>query len=220
MALIGSKELLARAEAGERLSTEDRRHVVAWFQVTQPELNNTALAEKLGVAPTTIQLDKRKLREIMVDELREESEVKFIVADIMQDFRKVYRNVEQGLLASVPGTAEYLRYNQVLFDLRMKMAKSFQDLGWLPKGDQDTSKEEYTFEVSVGEDGRITSQKVKGKLTKKGTKGLAQQKEGEEINITPEQPAQLEANGDIEADNTEPSGTAWGAGSAGKCPGL
>lgn len=203
--ILTAKDLILKAQNGEKLDAESRRHAIAFLLVTQPDMGPSAMADIFGVTESLIRYDKKKLREIMVDELREESEIKYIVSDIVQDFRKVYKNVETAMSSAGAGTAEYLRYNQVLFDLRLKMVKSMQELGWLPKGEQDTTKEEYVFEVNVGNDGRITSQKVQGKVTKKGSVGLAQKKEEDVINITSEdepiETALIEENGITKEDN-------------------
>lgn len=136
------------ALSGLELTTEQRRHVVAWMMATG---SHTAaeMAVIFKVHERTIITDKSKIRELMAESIKAE-DVGLILADIRLSFENAIRRVEKALKKAKPGTGTYLDYVRAIPDLQLQYMKAYQDLGYYPKNLGTIQVDKFEFKATVG----------------------------------------------------------------------
>lgn len=160
--IISAKELLESAQAGNKLRTGERRRVIAFLQTTaDTSFNGAELSKIFQVSETAIRQDKRFIKDTLVKQLREEGDIKYVISDIMVDFNKIANELEKGLRATKVGSLLHLKFSEAILDTRLKVVKTFQDLGWYPKNLGTIQEEKWIYKAHVGEDGHVSTQKIK-----------------------------------------------------------
>jgi hypothetical protein len=84
----------------------------------------------------------------MASELRDD-DVGLVVADIVFTFKRQLRDLEKSKAACRPGTTEYRKHCESLFNLERECKKLLQDLGWLPKNLGNMTMTEYHYAAIV-----------------------------------------------------------------------
>jgi DNA primase catalytic subunit len=137
-----------------KLSTEERRRVVAYVMATQPQVAGTELAIWCQVSERAIRQDKAIIRQRMATELRED-DVALIIADIMADFRRQIQDIEISKRSAKAGSPAYLAHCTAIVDLRLKTTKMLQDLGYYPKNLGNMTQEHFVYQAVVEHEGRL-----------------------------------------------------------------
>jgi hypothetical protein len=150
-----AQKLLESAQAGEKkLSTSERRHVIAYLMATQPDHSNVELAEVFGVTERTIRMDKQHIREEKARFIKED-DIGLVIADIALDFERQVRDIERSKAKSKLGSDTFLKHCTAAMELRLKMVKSLQDIGYLPKNLGNMTVESYEYKAVVHRDGSV-----------------------------------------------------------------
>jgi hypothetical protein len=150
--------LLDEARGGRRLTSKERRHVIVYLNATEPDLNNTQLAELFGVSERTIRTDYQTFRKEKAKFIRDD-DVGLIIADIAMDYERQVRDIEKSKLKARLGTLTYLRHCTDALNLRMQMVKALQDLGYYPKNLGNMTVQNWNFKAIVNkDDGSVTTQ--------------------------------------------------------------
>lgn len=151
MAVPTAKKLLESAQSGERkLSPKERRHVVAYLKGTQPEITNVEMASIFGVTEKTIRMDFLAIRKEKA-KLIKEDDIGLIIADIALDYERQVMDIEKSKAKAPLGSRRFLDHCTSAMDLRLKVVKALQDLGYLPKNLGSMTVQKYDFKAVVDE---------------------------------------------------------------------
>jgi len=156
-----ARDLWAKAQSGEKLSTKHRRHVIEFLSVTGEISNytNTDLAKIFGLTERMVRLDRKIIREQAVKALSENKDINLVIADIWQDFFIQRRDLERGKKAARPGTAPYNQACKMVFDMRLQMVKLLQECGYWPT---DLVKQSRVHRAIVSSDGSVMTEVIEG----------------------------------------------------------
>jgi hypothetical protein len=160
-----SEELLAKSRAGEKLETDQRRDLIAYLMVVQPELTNSDMARMFGLSEGGIRKDKEVIRKKAAEELSGE-DVGLVIADIRRTLDRFKRDMEKALKACEPGTKVYLEYQKALVDYEFKGIEALQSLGFYPKNLGVLQKNQFVFKSIVSKDGSIDTRAIDAKDAK------------------------------------------------------
>lgn len=163
MATPHAVALLNTARQGEKLSTADRRHVIAYLMTFGDVTKDTKtgdeymaapmsiaqMAELFQVSDRTVKSDKAAIREEMAKEVKAE-DIALILADIRLTFTKVMLNIEKSAGKARLGSRGYLDHQLALARLQTDYVKSMQDLGIYPKELGTINVEKFEFSAQVG----------------------------------------------------------------------
>lgn len=159
MAILSVQRLLENAQGGEKLTTDDRRRVVAYLTGTQPDVSNADMAEWFQVSEGTIRKDKMTIRQAMANELKEE-DIGLVIADLLYDFKRQIRDIEKSKESAKDGSMAKLAHCTSVMELRLKTVKALQDLGYLPKNLGSMTVDKYTYAAIVAVDGSVDTRPI------------------------------------------------------------
>lgn len=163
MAIAHAQKLITQAQAGEKhLTASERRLCIQYLQATQPELTNNQMGEWFGVSERTIRLDKNWIREQKARFLKDElsKDLALVIADIAMDFEQQVRDIEKSKQKTKLGTSTYVMHCNSVFDMRLRMVKAFQDIGYLPKNLGSMTVEKFEYKAEVTKDGALNTRPV------------------------------------------------------------
>ncbi len=156
MAMFTTERLLEDAKNGVKLDVDDRRRVIRYLMIVNPENTNVDLAETFQISEAMIRKDKVAIRQEISDDLRKD-DVGLVIADIEFNFRRQLRGLEVSKSACKPGTTEYRLHCQAILDIELRKTKMFQDLGYLPKNLGNIVTENYEYAAVLLKDGSVES---------------------------------------------------------------
>lgn len=139
---------LQDAIEGKELTTEQRRHVVAWIMATG-SYTNAEMAQLFKVNERTITTDRTKIRELMADSIKEE-DIGLILSDLRMTFEEAIRRTQKAIKKAKPGTRTYLDYVNNIPKLQTEYTKVMQDLGYFPKSLGTLQVDKFEFKANVG----------------------------------------------------------------------
>lgn len=154
-----AEKLIERAQKGERLSTKDRRHCVAYLSATRPDVTNTAMADLFKVSERMIRIDRMKIRQDKAELLKRE-DIGLVIADIALCFEKQVKDLEAGKAKCKVGSSVYLNYCKAIFNLQLEKIRALQELGYYPKNLGNMTVDKFVFKAVMGEDGSINTRPV------------------------------------------------------------
>lgn len=157
--LTRSEELYAKAAAGEKLETDQRRDVIAYLMVVNPELTNSDMARLFGLSEGAIRKDKEIIRKRAADELSGE-DVGLVIADIRRTYDRFVKDINAAMKLASAGTKTYLDYQKSLVDYQLKMIEALQSLGFYPKNLGILQKNQFVFKSVVAKDGSIDTRAI------------------------------------------------------------
>lgn len=164
-----AQQLLEKAQAGETLSTKDRRHVVSFVMSTHPETTNVEMAKWFKITERAVRMDKKYIREEMAQSIKEE-DVGLVIADIALNYDLQIRRIEKGLLKCVEGTRTHLEYIKTLWAFQIEKVTALQRLGYYPQSLGNMVIDKFEYKATVALDGSVESHRKK--LTPKNKKDL------------------------------------------------
>lgn len=152
-------ELMTDAQNKRRLTTEERRSVLAYISEygfkengKYRDLSNYELADLFQVTEAAIRKDKKKILREHSGELTPEDSMQF-VQGFLFEHNALIRKAKEGLNKSPEGSLTHIRYLQVLSDLESRKIKLLQESGLLPKELGHLSVTEEEWHAYVLEDG-------------------------------------------------------------------
>jgi hypothetical protein len=150
-----AEKLVQIARSGEKISSKDRRHCVAYLMATAPEISNVELGAIFQVCEKQIRNDKLKIRKSRANNEKLE-DVGLVISDIAMSFERQMQDIERSKKKAKPGTKVFLDHCRALFDLQLRKVQALQDLGYYPKnlGTLTTTSYEYKAIVSK-QDGSV-----------------------------------------------------------------
>jgi len=160
MALAHATQLITEAQARtRRLNASERRLCVQFLQATQPDLTNAEMGEWFQVSERSIRLDKVWIRAQKAKFLKDElsKDLSLVIADIAMDFEKQVSDIEKSKGKCKLGTRPYVDHCNSIFDMRLKMVKAFQDIGYLPKNIGNMTVEKFEYKAVVAMDGSVNT---------------------------------------------------------------
>lgn len=166
---LTAKELWAKAQNGEKITAQQRRHVLEWLQVMgDTSYTNVDLAKIFGVTERMLRIDKQKVREEAVKALSQNKDINFVIADVFMDFETQRRDLERNKKSARLGTPTFNQACKMIFDMRVQMLKLLQDLGWLPKNLGTAVTESYVYKAVVNtSDSTVSTEVIKDVETSK-----------------------------------------------------
>jgi hypothetical protein len=159
MAIPNAEKMMERAQRGERLTSTERRHCVAYLMATQPDVTNVALGELFGTTEKTIRGDKLKIREDKARSIKED-DIGLVIADIAINFDRQVRDIEASKRKADPGSRTYLEHCKAIFNLELERVKALQDLGWYPKNLGNMTQEHFVYKAFVTQGGAVDTRRV------------------------------------------------------------
>jgi hypothetical protein len=130
--LLTTERLIQKAEAGEKLSVEDRRCCIEYLDLSQPHLTNGQLAEKFGVNESMIRKDKKVIESKKVQETFD-TDVSLAVFKATHNIDQQIRALETSRAKSKPGTREFVMHCQAIANMAEKKLKILVDMGYVVK---------------------------------------------------------------------------------------
>lgn len=159
MPLAHAANLLNELQDGRKITTAERRLCLQYLMATQPELTNAKLGEMFGVSERTLRVDKQKIRSQKAKFLKDElsNDLALVIADVAMDFERQVGDLEKSKAKSPLGKRAYVDHCNAIFDMRLKMIKAFQDIGYLPKNLGSMTVEKFSYKASVSLDGSVST---------------------------------------------------------------
>lgn len=154
-----AQQLLEKAQAGETLSTKDRRHVVAFIMATEPDTTNVEMAKWFKITERAVRLDKKHIREERAKSLKDE-DVGLVIADIALSYDTQIRRLETALRNKKEckeGSRTYLEYIKTIFKMQLEKVDALQRLGYYPMNLGNMVIDKYEYQAKVNLDGSIES---------------------------------------------------------------
>jgi hypothetical protein len=143
---IKAEIYVERAESGDKLNAEERRHAIAWMMVHRPNMQTANMVELFGVTDRTIREDKALARKQVADEVSTD-DIGSIVADIRMTYMRFKDRLEKSTKAANPGTAVYLAHLKAIADYEKVYTEMLQSLGILPKNLGSMTKTVFEFKA-------------------------------------------------------------------------
>lgn len=128
--IFTTEALLARADAGDRLNSTDRRHCLALLMTTAPHLSRSALAVRFQVSESCIRKDHGIIEELNAKE-EFEADATRVVARALSNITTQMAALEKSKDKCNKGTRDYVLHCKVLADLGEKKVKLLRDLGFI-----------------------------------------------------------------------------------------
>lgn len=156
--MVHARQLIDRAQTGEKLSTSERRYAIEFLMATEPDkVVNTQLAELFSVTERTIRVDRQTIREAKAKYLKDElsRDAGLFIADIAMEFEHQVRDIEKSKQKAPPGSRRFLDHCVAIMDLRLRMTKAFQEIGYLPKNLGNMTVDKYVYKAVVHKDGSV-----------------------------------------------------------------
>lgn len=142
-----TQKLLEEAKT-RKLAPKERRQCVVYIKTTEPDTTNVAMAELFQVTERTIRQDLQKFRKEKAKFIKED-DVGLIIADIALDYERQVNDIERSKNKAKLGTAVYLGHCTSAMELRLKMVKALQDLGYYPKNLGNMTVKRFDFTAIV-----------------------------------------------------------------------
>lgn len=136
--------------------------MLQYLQATQPSLNGTQLADMFQVSTRQIRADRLHIREEKAKYLKDEmtKDLALVIADIAMDFERQVADIERSKSRCKMGTKQYVDHCTSIFNLRIKMIQTFQDIGYLPKNLGAMTVEKFEYKAVVHKDGSVNTRSV------------------------------------------------------------
>lgn len=133
-----AEQYLVRAEAGEKLSADERRHAITYLLAKGDEgYSNVEFGRMFGVDEKTIRKDLVLIKTAQVEDVRETTDVKLVIADLcaardraLIEFEKMKKRLRD---TKKDNTPLYARLIQMPIEIHLKVTQALQDMGWVPK---------------------------------------------------------------------------------------
>ena len=157
MAVPHAEQLIERAEKGEKLSTSNRRMVLAYLMQVKPssQISNVKLASLFQITERQIRVDRQKIRKQRADILKQD-DIGLVISDIVTVFERQMHNLEKGLSKleekQQVGSLLYKQYCESILSTQLKVVEALQNLGYYPKNLGTLSVEKYEFTATVNRD--------------------------------------------------------------------
>lgn len=160
--LTRCEELLAKAQAGEKLDADTRRDVIQYLMATQPHMTNTDMARLFNLSEGMIRKDKDIVRKRAADDISKE-DVGLVIGDIRRTYERFIADIQRCLSDKKlcpPGTKTYLDYQRALVDYQLKIVGALQSLGFYPKNLGTMQQTKFVFKSTVQKDGSIETKAI------------------------------------------------------------
>lgn len=162
MALPHADQIIARAQAGEKISTADRRHATAYIMGAMSELSNREIGALFGVTERAVRIDKKIIRDEK-SKIIAEDDIGLVIADIVMTYENQIRDLEKVKKACSKNinSTIYVNCCKLIFDMRMRMVEALQNLGYYPKNLGNMTVEKFSYKSIVNEkDGSVDTRPV------------------------------------------------------------
>jgi transcription antitermination factor NusG len=159
MAIPQAEKMLEQARKGERLSSSERRHCIAYLMGMQADMTNAAIAELFGVTERQIRKDREKIRSEKAKLIKEE-DIGLVIADISMACDNAVREIERGKKKSQLGSRTHLEYVKASVEMQLKKVKALQELGYYPHNIGNMTVEKYEYRAIVSKDGSVDTRPV------------------------------------------------------------
>jgi hypothetical protein len=162
MGFSTAQQILTRADGGEKVSAQDRRHALVYLKATQPQLSIDELSQMFHVSSRMISEDRVIIREEKAKVLKDElsKDLGLVIADIAMDFEKQVSDLEKSKGKAKLGSKPYIDHCNSIFNLRMKMIECYQNIGYLPKNLGAMTVEKFEYRATVSLDGSVNTRQV------------------------------------------------------------
>lgn len=163
MALAHAPQIITAVQEGtHKATTHERRLCVEFLLATKPGITNQGIADIFAVTERTVRLDKVWIRSQKAKYLKNElnQDLGLVIADIAMDYEKQVTDIERSKTKATPGSKAYLDHCNAVFDMRLKMVKAFQDIGYLPKNLGNMTVDKFEYKAIVNKDGTSMTRPV------------------------------------------------------------
>jgi NACalpha-BTF3-like transcription factor len=148
-----AEKLIEKAQKGEKLTTAERRHCVAFLMATERPTNSN-MGNLFKVSERQIRLDKEHIRKERAKEITEE-DISLVISDIAMVFETQIRDIERSKKKCKMGGRAYLEHCKTIFKSQLEKVKALQDLGYYPKNLGQMTVEKYEYKAIVSKDGSV-----------------------------------------------------------------
>jgi hypothetical protein len=148
-----AEQLVDQARRGEKLLMEDRRHAIAYLMYTEPNLSNIELGKMFQVDEGTIRHDVKRIKNKNADTIKEDTDVKLIIADLIAARDRALLEIETAKkmlrAAGKQDSPNMLNFIKASVEMHMKVTEALQNMGWLPKNIGAITVNKHVFKAVV-----------------------------------------------------------------------
>lgn len=135
--LVEAEQLIQRVLRGEKLNTEERRYVVDYVVRNHPHVSNSQMARWLNVDEGTIRYDIKKTKTERLDQVKEDTNLNLIIADLLAARDRVLRNLAKAMKKMEDqqniDNKTYATLNAQYLKVYLDVTEKLQGMGVLPK---------------------------------------------------------------------------------------
>lgn len=159
MPIPHAEKLIERAQKGERLNSNERRHCLAFLMATSQMESSEELATLFQVSGRLIRADKKYIREEKAKTIKDD-DIALVIADIAMTLERQMRDLERSKYRCTPGTVAYLRHCTAIHEVQLKTVSALQDLGYYPKNLGLMTVEKWNYKATVSRDGSVLTRPI------------------------------------------------------------
>lgn len=149
-----AEKLIGRALSGERLSSSERRHCVAYKLATDPTMTKVEMGRLFQVSEGMIRQDILKIRQDKAKSIRED-DIGLVIADIAYTFERQVEDLEKSKTKCDLGTRTYLEHCRALAKMQVERIELLQGIGYYPKNLGNMTVQKFEYRAVVGRDGSV-----------------------------------------------------------------
>lgn len=135
--VVIAEETIKKAQQGEKVTTEERRHAIEYIMGVYPDWSNVKLSQIFDVDVKTIRNDKKIIKTANAERVREDTDVKLIIADLLAARERALQEIEEGkkdiVVSKKTGTPNHLAWIKAGLEIHIRVTEALQNMGWLPK---------------------------------------------------------------------------------------
>lgn len=147
---VVAKDLLDRADSGEKLIAADRRLCVGYLMATEPDTSQNAMARRFQVDEKSIRNDIKAIKMESAQMVRTDF-IDLIAGDIIAEFDRLSKELERSRKQAKIGTPCYLHHIEAQMRMRLKVVESLQTIGILPSNLGEVTVKKHVFKSEVQE---------------------------------------------------------------------
>lgn len=136
--LVNAEKYIQRAQGGEKVTRDERRHALNYIDGMYPnQYSNRQLAAIFQVDEGTIRHDRRQIRKQNAENIREDTDVKLIINDLLESRDRALTQIARAMAAMEregrTTNNTYLAFLKAGPEMHLKITTALQDMGLLPK---------------------------------------------------------------------------------------
>lgn len=137
-----------------KLTTEERRRVIAFLLSSQPDLSNVEMGTWFQVTEGCIRKDRSTIRKQMANDVKED-DIGMVIADLVWSAKRQIADLETSKAKANKGSMAFVQHCKAVIEIQQNTVKSLQTLGFYPKNLGNLSIDKFEYAAIVSADGSV-----------------------------------------------------------------